>query len=90
MDKEIWIDDEKGYAELRYTWRKKVAGLFKVRVNTLAAMTPIERNRAQTLSEIAEKLERTREIFAARRKNRRDIYMARIKAMQTKPSYKTK
>jgi len=80
MDKEIHIDNDR--AAMYYTWTGRILKFIKVRKRILVAITPIEPNRAQTLTEIAERLERIREVFAEKRKNRRQIFIAKQKIKQ--------
>ncbi len=76
MDKEIYIDDKRNTAELWYTW-KSTRCLFTKKRKLLAAKITIKPNRAQTLSEIARRLERVREINSLRRQHKRDIWRAK-------------
>ncbi len=80
MDKEIHIYKER--AKMFYTYRSNILGIIPVRKKLLAAETTIKANRGQTLTEIAERLERIREIHAMRRLHRRDIWRARYKTLE--------
>lgn len=73
MDKEIWIDDKKYVAELWYTWKTTRLGI-PVRRKILAAEMSIKPNRAQSVEEIADRLEKIRTVHKLRRQHKRLIW----------------
>lgn len=84
MDKEIWI--EEGRAVLYYTWKSHYLQVIPVRKKLLAAITLIKPNRGETLTEIADKLEKIRRIYAAKRLNRRRIWLDKVKIIKNNAS----